>query len=162
MGKKAGNLSENQAVQRQHRGLRTETEPFIDEDYVIPEKGTDLYNAQNTLEREYGIETHVVKRTAWTRESPATTHYEKIYIVEDIDDDNLSTLVHHESAHAIKEYFMDYKQKNTAICIFKGIAIGIISLSIKLLTALTTWAIHTTSRPLGDFENWAIYIISLI
>ena len=103
VGKKAGNLSENQAVQRQHRGLRTETEPFIDEDYVIPEKGSDLYNAQNTLEREYGIETHVVKRDAWTRESLATTHYEKIYIVEDIDDDNLSTLVHHESTHAIKQ-----------------------------------------------------------
>ena len=103
MGEEDGSVQESSALQRQHRGLRTETEPFIDEDYVIPEQGSELYRVQRELTDEYGIECHIVKRTAWKRKSPATTHYEKVYIVEDIDLELLSSAVPHESTHVIKQ-----------------------------------------------------------
>lgn len=102
VGRKDGSVQETLSAQRQHRRLRTEIEPFLDEDYVTPEQSSELYKVQHEITEEYGIECHIVKRTAWNRENPATTYYGKIYLSEDIELGDLSEVASHETTHGMK------------------------------------------------------------
>ena len=106
VGEENGNLQEFDPVERQHTGINdSDDDTWIldSNNYIVPEEGSDLHKAQSTLTNEYGIETHIVKASAWKRESKATTHYEKVYVSDDIDADNLSAVPYHEGTHVIKQ-----------------------------------------------------------
>ena len=106
VGEENGNLQEIDLVERQHAGINeSDDDAWIldSNNYIVPEEGSDLHKAQSTLTNEYGIEAHIVKAAAWKREAKATTHYEKVYVSDDIDADNLSAVPYHEGTHAIKQ-----------------------------------------------------------
>ena len=106
VGEENGNLQEIDLVERQHAGINESDDDawLLDSNnYIVPEEGSDLHKAQSTLTNEYGIEAHIVKAAAWKREAKATTHYEKVYVSDDIDADNLSAVPYHEGTHAIKQ-----------------------------------------------------------
>ncbi|MBQ2241510.1 MAG: DEAD/DEAH box helicase family protein [Clostridia bacterium] len=71
--------------------------------YITPAEGSKLHNAQQAFAEEYGVECHIIKAETWKRDNPATTHNEKVYVSESINEDTLSTLVPHEGTHTMKQ-----------------------------------------------------------
>lgn len=110
VGEEDGTYSGN----RTYRGEINETEPFLEEDYIIPERNSELYQAQHELAEEYNIECRIVKESAWKkagRKSPAMAGYGKVYIVESINSEIIKTLVPHESTHCIEQKsFKPYRE----------------------------------------------------
>ena len=101
-------------LQEIHDRLNVDDDSWLtDEDnYIIPNERSDLYNVQKSFSEEYGIECHIIKAEAWKREAHATTHNGKVYISENINEDTLPTIVPHEGTHAMKQYnfqpYMDF------------------------------------------------------
>ena len=94
---------EVQPLQRQHRGLNDNQWLLDSNNYIVPAQDSDLHKAQKTLTEDYGIECHIVNKSAWKRNAKATTYYGKVYISEDIDEHNLRAVPFHEATHAIKQ-----------------------------------------------------------
>ena len=85
---------------------------FDSANYIEPTQGSALQKAKSTLTDEYGIECHVVKASVWAGEALATTHKEKVYISEDIDENNVRHVAPHEATHFLRQHgfkpFMDF------------------------------------------------------
>ncbi|MBR3963882.1 MAG: hypothetical protein IKJ80_00555 [Clostridia bacterium] len=102
-----GSREETQKVHHTHRGERRalvdSTGVKDKNNHIIPSQGDKTYIAKKTLEEEYGIECHVVKKEAWRRDAPAAIYEGEVYVSESIDEDTLLTLVPHEATHAMKQ-----------------------------------------------------------
>ena len=88
-----------------YAGLKDNDDSWLTnrDNHITPAKGSDLHKAQQAFANEYGIECYVIKAEVWKRENPATTHNEKVYVSESINEDTLSTLVPHEGTHTMKQ-----------------------------------------------------------
>jgi len=85
-------------------GIISNEHPFGDKAYVKPEEGSYLQKVQSELADDYGVPCYVIHKDAWTKEDPATTHKERVFVSEAIDEDTLKTVVSHESTHAMKQH----------------------------------------------------------
>ena len=68
----------------------------IDKDHI-------LYEPQQKLINEYGIECYIIKDRSWHRSSPAGTYKGKVYMSESFSGELLPTVVPHEATHAMKQ-----------------------------------------------------------
>ena len=81
----------------------------VDIGRVIPEKGTAASSIVDQAEQEYGIETVVVKDSAWFWDyhggeaPPARSRRGKIYIREGISSDDMDIVVPHEVTHIMQQ-----------------------------------------------------------
>jgi N12 class adenine-specific DNA methylase len=109
VGEKRERLRENIESDRRERGELNDKSWLLDpNNYTIPSQDSDLHNAHRILSEEYGVETHIVKKEAWSQEAPATTSPKGIvYISEGIDADLLKTAPYHEATHVMK--FLGFK-----------------------------------------------------
>ena len=106
VGRKDEATLENNTDGGRHGQLSPESEPFGEDDYVIPERGSDLHKVHNTITTEYNLECYIIKKSAWERKgwkAPARIGNGKIYIVENINSDVLKTVPYHEPTHAMKQ-----------------------------------------------------------
>ena len=87
----------------QRRELTLEVDTFGDNDYATVTEGSSLHQVQNAFKEKYGIESHVIKDSSWTRSSPAYSKDGVVYIRESINPDTLSTAVPHEATHVMKQ-----------------------------------------------------------
>ncbi len=62
-----------------------------------------LYEPQQKLINEYGIECYIIKERSWHRSSPAGTYKGKVYMSEIFSGNLLATVVPHEATHAMKQ-----------------------------------------------------------
>lgn len=62
-----------------------------------------LYEPQQKLINEYGIECYIIKERSWHRSSPAGTYKGKVYMSESFSGNLLATVVPHEATHAMKQ-----------------------------------------------------------
>ena len=117
-GEKGEELRKVRIDKRHYRRLKSVPPLFDNRDYIIPQKNSELHKIQTEIVEEYGIECHVVKEIAWKnagRQSPATSGYGRIFIVENIDSEILNTLVPHETTHTMRQLnfkpYMDFVER---------------------------------------------------
>ena len=119
VGEKGEGLRETRTTDRRDRGEINDNSWLSDaNNYIVPEQGSDLHNAQRVLTEEYGIETHIVNKSAWKRTALATTSPKGIvYISEGIDADNLKTAPYHEATHVMKvlgfKPYLDFMERTS-------------------------------------------------
>lgn len=85
--------------------LRRLTNPrlYYEEDaYVSPQSGSVEEEEINTL-KEYGIEGYVVKKSAWSRESPAHTVGGRVYFREGLSEELRGMFAPHELTHIMEQ-----------------------------------------------------------
>ena len=102
VGEADGELQEESAGERLHRGVTSKKELFESGDFVKPEEGTALYDLQKKALEEYGLKLHIIKAAAWSRENPACAFRGEIYVAENIEEDMLNEVIPHEATHAMR------------------------------------------------------------
>ena len=102
VGEADGELQEESAGERLHRGVTSKKELFESGDFLEPEEGTALYDLQKKAFAEYGLKLHIIKAAAWSRENPAFAFRGEIYVAENIEEDMLSDVIPHEATHAMR------------------------------------------------------------
>ena len=97
--------------------LRRLTNPrlYYEEDaYVSPQSGSVEEEEINTL-KEYGIEGYVVKKSAWSRESPAHTVGGRVYFREGLSEELRGMFAPHEMIHIMDqlryESYLDFIER---------------------------------------------------
>ena len=89
---------------RRINGIKNNSDiPFDTSDIVQVNKDHILYEPQQKLINEYGIECYIVKDSAWNKTSPAGAYRGRVYMSERFSGKLLATVVPHEATHAMKQ-----------------------------------------------------------
>ncbi len=97
------------------------------QNYITPDKNSDLYNLQAKCSNDYGIECHVVRKEAWLTDffgdSPACSYKGKIYVPENIDTEDVIDVLPHETTHIMLQLkfkpYMDFLDSTPDMLNFK-------------------------------------------
>ena len=84
------------------RGINQTRKAFLDSDFITPANDSAEYAERKMLE-EYGIETYIVKASAWSRNSAAFIKDGVVYIREGISEDDKGRIAPHEGTHFMKQ-----------------------------------------------------------
>ena len=77
--------------------------PFNAGDIVQITRDSVLYETQQKLINEYGIECYIIKSSAWDKPSPAGAYKGKVYMSEDFSGELVEATVPHEATHVLKD-----------------------------------------------------------
>ncbi len=81
-------------------------QPFSNDAFIEPREGS-VEEAESELLKEYGIESYVVKKSEWHKEAPAFSRDGKVYMREDISEEDRGMIAPHEAAHVMRQ--LEYK-----------------------------------------------------
>lgn len=82
--------------------LQLEKYEFSEDSVVLPNPGSIEANEQKRI-ADYGVESFVIQKTAWNRESLAGTKNGRIYMREDIPQSKSGIVAPHELTHVMKQ-----------------------------------------------------------
>ena len=92
--------------------------PFNVGDTVEISKDSEIYENQQRVIDEYGVDCYVIKSAVWElegRDEPAGAYKGKVYVSEDIDPELVTTLAPHEGSHIMKHLkfqpYLDFTDK---------------------------------------------------
>jgi N12 class adenine-specific DNA methylase len=99
-----------QEVHREAEDLRGRhgvvDQSFSSNAFVEPREGS-VEAAESNVLKEYGIESYVVKKSEWFKEAPAFARDGKVYMREELDEEDRGLIAPHEATHVMRQ--LEYK-----------------------------------------------------